>query len=252
MEVDVVSAKIESDIYKRLSISNIPIRKQLHLYLLEHNFLNIIQAYVDIHTDVTATRKSQNTNTSTAKLMFEYFTRCRQQNDIIIRSLLDTMQENNFELGNFPSVELHASVLLNCYTVIALKSINHSINLTSTVDHERSSLRDETDSSLFRLGGGTLGEIINLCKKRIKMKQLFKLQRKQANDQLHFAKQLCMTREEKTSLPAELKNRDRGGMYFPIRGLLTFIRLVNCSTLKYANKEAFKKYGHDVLKVISS
>ena len=59
-----------------------------------------------------------------------------------------------------------------------------------------------------------------------------------------------MSREDKTQLPDELKDRDRGGMYFPMECVMPFIRLVNASSVMYANKEAFRRHGRGLLKVL--
>lgn len=88
---------------------------------------------------------------------------------------------------------------------------------------------------------GTLGDIIKVCKRRAKNRlALSVFQRQQASLQLQFAKAICMSREEKASiLPAELQNRDRGGMYFPCHHFLVFIRRANGATVAFANEKRY-------------
>ncbi len=233
-----VMKKIENEIMKDLSIVNIPFRKQLHESLVLNGLADIVQTFVDILSN----SKSMPGKQSVAAQLFDYYTECKRRGMDLVNNLNDTL-----ELGSDPSFELHASVLLNFYSTIVLKA--NDDNATES-QCRLPTTSEESQTSLLCLGGGTLGEIINVCKKRVAMLGLSTLQRQQARLQLQYAKHLCMSREEKTAhLPEELKNRDRGGMYFPVDSFVPFICEVNLSTLKYANKEAFNIHRHDLLKV---
>ena len=108
---------------------------------------------------------------------------------------------------------------------------------------------EETDRTLICLGGGTLGEIINTCKRRIKLKTISAEQRQQAARQLALAKVICMTADEKQFLPPDLVMRDRGDIYFPTAQFVPFIRKVNAATVVYACDASMKKLGSTLLKV---
>lgn len=243
-----IAQKIDCEISSQLSIKNIAIRFQLHEYFVNHNLLDFLGKFIDCYRSVTSTRKKLRGN-NVAMQMFKYFSECMEINKVIVKQLFDELQRTNHELGTLSreELQLHVGIILSWYAIIVLKTSN---TVSTSADCGQCSVTVvENDTGLLCLGGGTLGEIINVCKKRVKMTPLSHFQRQQASLQLQFAKMICMSREEKATLPAELINRDRGGMYFPRKHFLDFIVHANSSTLAYANKESFQRLGHDLIKV---
>ena len=50
-------------------------------------------------------------------------------------------------------------------------------------------------------------------------------------------------------LPESVRARDRGGLFIPKLCFLPFISIVIETVCQYANREAYKKYGRNLLKV---
>ena len=140
-------------------------------------------------------------------------------------------------------------VLLNFNASITLQTINASQVEDRSNTPTNSTACEETDRTLIYLGGGTLGEIINTCKRCIKLKTISAEQQQQAAHQLALAKMICMTADETQYLPPDLVMRDRGGMYFPKAQFVPFIRKVNAATVVYACDASMKKLGSTLLKV---
>ena len=62
-------------------------------------------------------------------------------------------------------------------------------------------------------------------------------------------KWMQMEDEDKRMLPESLKYRDQDHMYFPHKKLLPFIRKLNESVRKTANRDTFKTQGRELIKV---
>ena len=240
MDVEVIRLRIINEVSEQLCIVNIPARKELHDYLIGNYYKNILQSFNRIYENISL-RKYK----SRSKRLFDYFTECRVNNSILIQDILSDLINSNNELGKLISFETDAHAVLLYYAISALKCSEKTGEQQQSI-----SVSEQPEVQLICLGGGTLGDIINLNKKRMKNEKLSKFQSSQARMQLQYAKHFCMSREDKAQLPDELKDRDRGGMYFPMECVMPFIRLVNASSVTYANKEAFRRHGRDLLKVI--
>ncbi len=107
----------------------------------------------------------------------------------------------------------------------------------------------ETTRTVQCIGGGTLSDIIRASKKLMKLLSISAEQRRQASWLLAVAKSVCMSPEEKCSLSADLKARDRGGMYFPKAVFMDFLAKAVAATVEFACNEGMKKHGTTLFKV---
>ena len=155
---------------------------------------------------------------------------------------------DNFDLNDIFTV-------FNFYSSVVFRFSQIKRN-TSTASSDMSNLieSEETDSSLFRIGGGPLAGISNrvsgkkLWKATIwsKYKYTCKTAQHPFNNIVALIK---MTSQEKSRLPRALAFRDRGRMLFPKQQLLPFVRCVIASVSKYTNFNAVKMFGKKLLLV---
>ena len=83
-----------------------------------------------------------------------------------------------------------------------------------------------------------------------------KLKQNAANEQLSqettiLEKLSIHNRDEKDHISGNLKYRDKGHMYFPCKDLLPLIKEIDLCTKTSINAEAFKKYGSQLLVILS-
>ena len=83
-----------------------------------------------------------------------------------------------------------------------------------------------------------------------------KLKQNAANEQLSqettiLEKLSIYNRQEKDHISSSLKYRGKGHMYFPCKDLLPVIKEIDLCTKTFINAEAFKKYGSQLLVVLS-
>lgn len=73
--------------------------------------------------------------------------------------------------------------------------------------------------------------------------------KEEVSKELQVLEWMCMT--DKSDLPTSLAYRDQGGMYFPDKMLLPFVRSLDNCVQENANKESFQRYGKNLVKVVS-
>lgn len=106
----------------------------------------------------------------------------------------------------------------------------------------------EPDEVYMRFGGGALADMFSLRYKDMKSKKSSHHKEK-VSKELTVLEWMRMT--DKSDLPTPLAYRDQGGMYFPDKALLPFIRSLDNCVRENANKEGFKRYGKDLVKVVT-
>ena len=109
-------------------------------------------------------------------------------------------------------------------------------------------LESEPDEVYLRFGGGALAYMFTQCYKDMKSK---KSSEKKENISQELQVLQWIRRVDKSTLPASLAYRDRGGMYFPDEAFLPFIKSIDECVRENANEECFKRYGKNLVRVIT-
>ena len=109
-------------------------------------------------------------------------------------------------------------------------------------------IENEPEEVYMRFAGGALADMFSLRYKKLKSK-------KSSCHKELLLKELqvlgWMRMNDKSDLPASLAYRDRGGMYFPDKALLPFVRSLDNCVRENANKEGFQRYDRNLVKVVS-
>ncbi len=245
-----VTKKVDGKIVEDLSIVNNCNRKKIHDCIRQNIMeIQIIPNYVNIYNTVMD-KKSQSKLRSSSYWTVMYFKLCHDLHEKLLTDIKEAVKvvETDVEVS-----ERDLKVLLNFYASVALQSLNATENSSNRNFEDVSNSKyvgcNDNRTSYLCLGGGTLGEIINVSKKRMKSLSLSMQEKQRASRQLDVAKTVCMTADDKQCLPEELKARDRGGMYFPKTEFLSFISDVNKATVKYASNSGLQRHGSELLKV---
>ena len=106
----------------------------------------------------------------------------------------------------------------------------------------------EPDEVYMRFAGAALASMFNLRYKDMKSKKSSQ-HKERVSKELQVLEWMRMT--DKSDLPTSLAYRDRGGMYFPDKMLLPFVRSLDNCVRENANKESFQRYGKNLVKVVS-
>lgn len=241
--VDDVFKFIDVHILSELSIVNNSLRLEMHAIFNGDILKNrLVNTHVEIYNSIV----SENSRASSSSSTELYFDKCCKHGMIMMGTLQDAVKH----LANVTSRDI--TVLLNYYACTTLQAINANANASRSDDinvGEESEPAEERDRNLICIGGGTLGEIIRVSKRKLKLITLSKDQKHQAASQLAVAKAVCMNVDEKQSFSPDMKIRDKGGMYFPKQIFHDFIRGVNSATVKYTSDASMKHYGTELLQV---
>jgi hypothetical protein len=236
---------IEKEISLEIGIVNNNVRREIHEIIKSKLLMQITSRYIYFYDSLT----SEKNKSSSSALTVSYFIKCCQFANDMINVVLEQCQTNNVTKD---VTARDITVLMNFYSSKTLQSLNvcrPSASKTRVLEEEAATATAETTRTLLCIGGGTLGDIIRASKKRMKLVSISAEQRRQASQQLAIAKSVCMSLEEKCTLPADLQARDRGGMYFPKCAFMSFLANAVAATVEYACHNAMKKYGASLLKV---
>ena len=100
----------------------------------------------------------------------------------------------------------------------------------------------------MRFAGAALADMFSLRYKDMKSKKSSH-RKEDVSKELQVLEWMRMT--DKSDLPTSLAYRDKGGMYFPDKMLLPFVRSLDNCVRENANKEGFQRYGKNLVKVVS-
>ena len=122
-------------------------------------------------------------------------------------------------------------------------AINPPIPATVTVNQD-------SDDVYYRFGGGAIADMLKL--RYTKMRSPNCTNKDQISLEITILQGLSVHREnEKALIPAYLKYRDEGYMYFPCTEILPFLKAVDMKTKEHANISSFSEFGADFVKTIS-
>ena len=132
-------------------------------------------------------------------------------------------------------------LLRQCHKVMQSFSKKSSGNAEVTEDSE---------DVFYRFGGAAIASMLH--SRYEKLKQHCGDDQQLSEETTILQKLSIHKKEDKELIPDSLKYRDKGHMYFPCVELLPLIKEVDLATKEYTNGESFKKYGSELLTVISN
>ena len=139
----------------------------------------------------------------------------------------------------FFSSSVYNELLRQCQIAITLPT---PISATSTMN-------EDTDDVYYRFGGGATADMFKT--RYEKMKSPNCNDRDQISLEITILQKLSVHREnEKAHIPAYLKYRDEGYMYFPCLEMLPFLKAVDMKTKEHANINSFSELGTDLVRAI--
>ena len=104
---------------------------------------------------------------------------------------------------------------------------------------------DDDDDVYYRFGGGALYDMLKNRYKEIK--NCLSTRRNLLSIEISLLQ--AINNKDKSSIPAYLKYRDRGYMYFPHNRFLPFLRNLDTLIKTVVNDEGFAKHGDELIKV---
>ena len=110
------------------------------------------------------------------------------------------------------------------------------------------SIRSEPNEVYLRFGGGALASMFTGRYKDLKPNKSSQHKEK-VSQELQVLEWIRMV--DKSELPIALEYRDRGGMYFPDKVLLPFIKSLDECVRESTNTVAFQRYGKKLVKVVT-
>ena len=110
------------------------------------------------------------------------------------------------------------------------------------------SIRSEPDEVYLRFGGGALASMFTGRYKDMKSNKSSQHKEK-VSQELQVLGWIRMV--DKSELPIALEYRDRGGMYFPDKALLPFIKSLDECVRESTNTVAFQRYGKNLVRVVT-
>jgi hypothetical protein len=233
---------IDKNITSELIISKSDSRLNLHTSLRNARILSeILSQFENIYEE----QFKRSNNQVSAMLIFNYYAECGKCHEKFTKCI-------STDITNSHHNKEDIAVLLNFYaasTLRALNTLQSNVHNDEVYDISAYEADNETERALFCLGGGTLCDIIKVNRKRSVNLRLSQNQRKNSKLLLQAALSLSMKPDEKSSIPVDLKDRDRGHMVFPKREMLTYVRAVNAATKEYARSSVLKKLGKQLLQV---
>ena len=112
-----------------------------------------------------------------------------------------------------------------------------------------STMNEDSDDVYYRFGGGAIADMLKL--RYEKMKSPNCNDKDQILLEITILQGLSVHRKnEKAHIPAYLKYRDEGYMYFPCSEVLPFLKAVDMKTKEHANISSFSEFGADLVKII--
>ena len=125
-----------------------------------------------------------------------------------------------------------------------MKSAKLAINEPDTIAPPK--VESEPEEVYLRFAGAALADMFTLRYKAMKSDKSFH-SKEMIQGELQVLEWMRMT--DKSKLPSSLQYRDKGGMYFPDKELLQFIKCLDDCVRENANEEAYKRYGKSLVKI---
>ena len=122
----------------------------------------IISKYFEVFDNVVHEKSLSRicSSTTASQWTVKYFSNCYNRNKVLLSYLLDICHPLTDNVQN-PDI----IILLNYYSLATLQAINSNYGQPRTSSNTaKAVVIDETTRTLLCLGGGTLGEIINVTK----------------------------------------------------------------------------------------
>ena len=107
-------------------------------------------------------------------------------------------------------------------------------------------LQSEPDDVYLRFGGGALADMFTQRYKDMKSNKA-SIHKERISKELQVLE--CMRRVDKSTILPTLAYKDRGGMYFPDKAFLPFIKSLDDCVRENANEESFTRYGKNLVKI---
>ena len=112
-------------------------------------------------------------------------------------------------------------------------------------------MNEDTDDVYYRFGGGAIADMFNT--RYEKMKSPNCNDKDQISLEITILQKLSIHREnEKAHIPAYLKYRDEGYMYFPCSEILPFLKTIDMKTKEHTNINSFSELGTDLVRTIGN
>ena len=108
---------------------------------------------------------------------------------------------------------------------------------------------EEGEDVYLRFGGGNLASMYKTRYKAMKSK-CSSAKKEQISSELQVLDWIRM--RDKSSLPHTLKQRDEGGMYFPDKEFLPFLKELDMRVQENTNEDMFKRYGPELASVTTN
>jgi len=105
---------------------------------------------------------------------------------------------------------------------------------------------EDTDDVYYRFGGAAIAAMF-----KVRIRNFNCADKDQVSMEISILQKLSMHLEEdKTHIPAYLKYRDKGFMYFPTPEMLPLLKAVDVKTIELANNGSFTELGSDMIKKV--
>lgn len=108
---------------------------------------------------------------------------------------------------------------------------------------------EESEDVYLRFGGGNLACMYKTRYKAMKSKNS-SAKKEQTSCELQVLDWIRM--RDKSSLPHSLKERDEGGMYFPDKEFIPFLKELDMRVQENTNEETFRRFGHELASVTTN
>ena len=141
------------------------------------------------------------------------------------------------------------SLMMFCFSVLdQLLRQCHKVIQSFKKSSSKEDAVEDSEDVYYRFAGAAIASMLHARYDRLKQNA--------ANEQLSqettiLEKLSIHNRDEKDHISGSLKYRDKGHMYFPCKDLLPLIKEIDLCTKTSINAEAFKKYGSQLLVVLS-
>ena len=116
-------------------------------------------------------------------------------------------------------------------------------------ESQNSRITSESEDVYLRFGGGNLA---SMYKSRYSAMKSKGSSSKKDLISCELCILDCIRMTDKSSLPRSLKDRDEGGMYFPDREFLPYLKEVDTLVRENANEDMFQRYGQDLVTVTTT
>ena len=110
-------------------------------------------------------------------------------------------------------------------------------------------VHEDTDNVYYRFGGGAIADMLKTRYNKMKTSSKDK---DQVSLEITVLQKLSVHMEnDKIDIPAYLKYRDEGYMYFPCQELLPFLKAVDVKTKEHTNVSQFSEQGTEFVKSVA-